>query len=338
MTSPQDPRRAPRAFEIDDPAVVDLPAAADPTTAPPPPATAADVRPRSLASWGTLLVSSLGALIMLSLTVSFANFVSAAVLRNDWVGWTAVSLLAMAGIAATALILREVFGLVRMGRLGDLKRDVAAALRDRDGKAERDVVRRLRSTYAGRGELAWGLARVKEHEGDIREPGELLALTDRELMTPLDDAARRMIAKSAKRVATVTAMSPLMLIAVGYVATENIRLLRSLAGLYGGRPGGLGALKLARMVFTHIVATGGVAMTDDLLGQFLGQDLLRRLSRRLGEGVFNGALTARIGVAAIEVVRPLPYIEASPIRVRDLVSNLFDRKSAATSASTPPKD
>ncbi len=46
------------------------------------------------------------------------------------------------------------------------------------------------------------------------------------------------------------------------------------------------------MVVTRIVATGGVAMTDDLLGQFLGQDLLRRLSRRLGEGVFNGALTA----------------------------------------------
>ena len=65
------------------------------------------------------------------------------------------------------------------------------------------------------------------------------------------------------------------------------------------------------MVFTHIVATGGVAMTDDLLGQFLGQDLLRRLSRRLGEGAFNGALTARIGMAAIDVIRPLPFLGGS---------------------------
>ncbi len=29
-----------------------------------------------------------------------------------------------------------------------------------------------------------------------------------------------------------------------YVVVENLRLLRSLAGLYGGRPGGMGALRL----------------------------------------------------------------------------------------------
>ena len=69
----------------------------------------------------------------------------------------------------------------------------------------------------------------------------------------------------------------------------------------------------------HIVATGGIALTDDLLGQFLGQDLLRRLSRRLGEGAFNGALTARMGVAAIEVIRPLPFLAVTPPRVRDIL-------------------
>ncbi len=29
---------------------------------------------------------------------------------------------------------------------------------------------------------------------------------------------------------------------------------------------------LARLVIGHIIATGGVALTDDLLGQFLGQE------------------------------------------------------------------
>ena len=65
--------------------------------------------------------------------------------------------------------------------------------------------------------------------------------------------------------------------------------------------------------------------TDDLLGQFLGQDLLRRLSRRLGEGAFNGALTARIGTAAVDVMRPLPFLSARPVRVRDLLPELFRR-------------
>jgi putative membrane protein len=140
------------------------------------------------------------------------------------------------------------------------------------------------------------------------------------MVAPLDAEARRLVTRSAKRVATVTAMSPMVLIAVGYVAVENLRLLRLLATLYGGRPGVIAVLRLARMVFTHVVATGGIALTDDLLGQFLGQDLLRRLSRRLGEGAFNGALTARLGVAALEVIRPLPFLASKPPRVRDVLA------------------
>jgi putative membrane protein len=166
---------------------------------------------------------------------------------------------------------------------------------------------------------------MREHLGDVRDPGDLLRLADREVMAPLDRAARQMVLKSAKRVATVTALSPMALIAMVFVLVENLRLMRSLAGLYGGRPGFAGTMRLARLVVGHIIATGGLALTDDLLGQFLGQDMLRRLSRRLGEGVFNGALTARLGVAALGVIRPLPFLDAEEIRVRDLIPEIFKR-------------
>ena len=143
------------------------------------------------------------------------------------------------------------------------------------------------------------------------------------MMAPIDREARLLITRSAKRVATVTALSPMVLIAVTFVLIENLRLLRKLAALYGGRPGFFGLLRLAQLVLTHMVATGGVALTDDLLGQFLGQDLLRRLSRRLGEGAFNGALTARIGIAAIDVIRPLPFLVARRPRVREVLGEVL---------------
>ncbi len=200
-------------------------------------------------------------------------------------------------------------------------------------------MRRLADLYAGRRDQAWNLRRFREHVQDVHDPGELLALAEREIVAPLDAEAKRLVTRSAKRVATVTALSPMALIAVGYVLIENLRLLRALAALYGARPGVVGAMRLARMVFTHIVATGGLAMTDDLLGQFLGQDLLRRLSRRLGEGAFNGALTARIGVTALEVIRPMPFLAARPPRVRDVLAEalkpLLARKSRRASV-TPP--
>jgi putative membrane protein len=218
------------------------------------------------------------------------------------------------------IVLRELIGFLRLGRLGRLRADVAAAIAGRDRKAERKAARRLADLYAGRRDQAWSLRRFREHTRDVHDPGELLALAEREIVAPLDAEAKRLVTRSARRVATVTALSPMVLIAVGYVLVENLRLLRALAALYGARPGIVGVVRLARMVFTHIVATGGVAMTDDLLGQFLGQDLLRRLSRRLGEGAFNGALTARIGVTALEAIRPMPFRITKPPRMRDVLA------------------
>jgi putative membrane protein len=50
-----------------------------------------------------------------------------------------------------------------------------------------------------------------------------------------------------------------------------------------------------------------VALTDDLIGSLAGGGVLSKISRRFGEGVVNGALTARVGLAAMEVCRPMPF-------------------------------
>lgn len=273
--------------------------------------------------WGSVMLSAMAGLASLAAGLWFTRFVSVALERNDWVGWTATGLMGIIVLAGVIILLRELWGFRRLARLAKLRRQVRHALATKDGKEERAAILTLADHYRGRQDAAWGLARLNDHKGDVLEPGELLRLADRELLHPLDGEARRVILKSAKRVATVTALSPLMWIAVVFVAVENIGMFRTLAGLYGGRPGVLGALRLARLVVTHIVATGGLAMTDDLLGQFLGQDVLRRLSRRLGEGAFNGALTARLGVAAVEVTRPLPFLDAEPLRVREILAELM---------------
>jgi putative membrane protein len=343
MSADSDPRQ-PRVFAPDDPALsveegpVDAPreagdaapgAAGEPEIARP---TLRELGRRGL-RWGALLVSALAGAALLGLTAWFARVVSAALARDDWMGWATLALIAIAAFAAVMIVLRELIGFLRLGRLGRLRADVAAAIAGRDRKAERKAARRLADLYAGRRDQAWSLRRFREHTRDVHDPGELLALAEREIVAPLDAEAKRLVTRSARRVATVTALSPMVLIAVGYVLVENLRLLRALAALYGARPGIVGVVRLARMVFTHIVATGGVAMTDDLLGQFLGQDLLRRLSRRLGEGAFNGALTARIGVTALEAIRPMPFLAARPPRVRDVVAEalkpLVARRSAA---------
>lgn len=327
MTNNGRPRQ-PRAFDPDDPALVVL----EPDRA----AGGADARfeetaeaqplapiPARGAHWGALLLSAVGGLVLLALTSWAVDFALGAIRRGDILGQIALVLAAIAAFAVLALIIREAVGLARLERLSHLRQEIAEAVDLGDVKRERAALRRLIRTLRNRPDLKWALSRFREHERAVADPGDLARLADRELLLPLDRRARRVVLASAKRVSLVTAISPLALVDVLYVFGETLRMLRTLATLYGGRPGVVAALRLGRMVFTHLVATGGLALTDDLLGQVLGHDLIRRLSRRLGEGVFNGAMTARIGAAAIDVIRPLPFIEAPPVRARDFVVELF---------------
>lgn len=76
------------------------------------------------------------------------------------------------------------------------------------------------------------------------------------------------------------------------------------------------------MVVGHLALTGGIAMTDSIVQQLIGHGLAAKLSARLGEGVVNGLMTARIGLATLSVVRPLPYLSGKPPALGDIMSEL----------------
>ena len=272
--------------------------------------------------WGSIFFGALGGLVSLIASLWLYDWVLSLIARDDWIGWAAVILLGLVLFALLMIVIREAAGLVRLGRLGKIRHEADSAARQNDKALAIDVTRRLKSFYAGREDLTWGLERLAEHEHDIMNAEELLRLDERTLIAPLDPVARSLVAASAKRVSVVTAVSPNAVVDMLFVATQNLRMLRKLATLYGARPGALSLLKLARMVVTHIVLTGGIALGDDVLQQVIGHGLTAKLSARLGEGLFNGALTTRIGIATIDVCRPLPYMEQQRPRFRELVAEV----------------
>lgn len=350
MTTQEAPRkRKPRAFRIDDPAVAGADEHADTFHDDLEPQQGDDREYRlpdkaEVAEgirWGGLFLTAMFALIGLGLSMWFGRLISAALASDGIIGWLSTSLLALLLVAGAVIAGREIFGLVRLRRLENVRDRAEAALRNEDLTAERASAVEIAQLFNGRADVAWQIAQFKDHTRDVHDAGELLTLADRDLLGPLDERARRIILDSSKRIAIVTALSPLLLIDVAFVFFENLRMLRALATLYGGRPGFLGALRLGRMVLTNLIAAGGIALTDDLLGQFLGQDLLRRVSSRLGEGAFNGALTARVGVATIDIIRPLPNIGTSPVRVRGILTELFKwekKDDGEADADATPRD
>ncbi|WP_306116961.1 MULTISPECIES: YcjF family protein [unclassified Roseovarius] len=279
-------------------------------------ATLAARRPSRLARWfWSILLTLLGVVV----SVAAWDFVTGLLARSPVLGWTVTGLLALLGLVMLAIALKELSAFSRLRRIDTLQAEAEEALSERDlGKARR-VVSRLTSFYAGREETRWGRDRLEEYGGDQFEAADLLGLAEVELLGPLDQAALREVEAAARQVATVTAIVPLALADVVAALTSNIRMIRRVAEIYGGRSGTLGSWRLTRAVMTHLVATGAVAIGDDLIGSVAGGSVLSKISRRFGEGIVNGALTARVGVAAIEVCRPLPFARAKRPSVTGLV-------------------
>jgi len=317
-------RRKPAAFRVEEVDVF-VPPEPEPTAVPAEPP---DARVRALPNlerglrWGSIFFGALGGLVSLIASLWLYDWVLELLARDDWIGWATVGLLGLVLFAFLMIILRETTGLLRLGRLGKIRHEADSAARQNDKALAIDVTSRLKRFYAGREDLAWGLQRLAEHEHDIMNADEMLRLDERTLIAPLDPVARGIVAASAKRVSVVTSVSPNAVIDMLFVGTQNLRMLRKLATLYGARPGTLSLIKLARMVVTHIVLTGGIALGDDVIQQVIGHGLTAKLSARLGEGLFNGALTTRIGIAAIDVCRPLPYVEQQRPRFRELVAEV----------------
>jgi putative membrane protein len=338
--------RKPASFKLDDPRVVVadeggsghaargtvritpepdatlLPVAADPR-----------VRPRRRRfPWNTIFWTALGGLVLLGLGLGVANLVEDLFARSESLGFIGVILALLAVIALIVIITREALGLARLDTIEQLHARAGAVLISDDRKASDVIVNDLLKVAHDNPQLAHARATLQSHAHDIIDGADMLKLAERVLMPPLDQEARRLISSAASRVSVVTAVSPGAVIDMLFVFAAAVRLVRQLARLYGGRPCTLGMIRLMRHVITHLAVTGGMAASDSLIQQVLGHGVAAKLSARLGEGILNGLLTARLGLAAVDVTRPLPFAALPRPVLSDLVKDLMKRTDPKNNA------
>jgi putative membrane protein len=331
--------RKPAAFRLDDPRVVVADASDNahairgrvritPEPEPaslPVPVEAALPPARKRFGWATLFWIALGGLVALGLGLGVANLVEDLFNRSQSLGYVGLVLAGLAVLALVVIIARETLGLARLQTIETLHARADAVLVSDDRKESDAIVRDLLKIAHDNPRLARARAALAEHGRDIIDGADMIRLAERELMTPLDQEARRLISSAAQRVSIVTAVSPNAAIDMLFVLAAALRLVRQLALLYGGRPGTLGLARLMRHVVAHLAVTGGVAASDSLIQQMLGHGIAAKVSARLGEGLVNGLLTARLGLAAVEVTRPLPFAALPRPVLSDLARDLLRR-------------
>ncbi len=268
---------------------------------------------------GRLFWAAVFSLLTFMIGVFVWDFAAEMLARNIWLGRGALGLLGLVTVALLVVAGRELATLSRLKRIDGLRGEAEAVLRDGDMAKAKAFQGRLAGLYRGRADLRWALAEVEARAGDVFDASAVLQLNETQIMRGLDEQAQRCIENAARQVATATALVPLALADVVVALTANLRMIRQIAQIYGGRSGTFGAWRLTKAVAAHLVATGAVAIGDDLIGSVAGGGVLSKISRRFGEGVINGALTARVGVAAMEVCRPMPFMNEDKPRVTGII-------------------
>jgi len=332
--------RKPATFKLDDPAVIVM----DPDDASRPARGTVHVTPESDPAllpvpveaevvpaqrgfrWGALFWSAVGGLTLLGVGLGVTRLIEDLFARSESLGFLGLAFAFVAALAFIVVVTREAFGLMRLATIEKLHLRAASVLASDDRAESRAVVLDLLKVAHQNPHLARARAALQSHADDIIDGADMIRLAERELMTPLDSEARRLISSAAQRVSIVTAVSPRALVDVLFVFAASLRLIRQLARLYGGRPGALGMIRLMRHVISHVAITGGMAASDSLIQQVLGHGLAAKLSQRLGEGVLNGLLTARLGLAAIDVTRPLPFTALPRPALTDLAKDLLRKR------------
>ena len=338
--SEKTPHRRPQTFKLGDPGVfvmdaddtgrlargtVRITPEADPALLPVPIDTPLVPVQRGF-RWGAMFWAAAGGLVLLGLGLGVVNLIEDLFARNESLGFLGIGFAVAATLALTVVIGREAFGLMRLATIEKLHLRAAEVLASDDRAASRAIVNDLLNLAHQNPQLARARAALQGHADDIIDGADMIKLAERELMSPLDQEARRLVSAAAQRVSIVTAVSPRALIDVLFVLVASLRMIRQLARLYGGRPGALGMVRLMRHVIAHLAITGGMAASDSLVQQMLGHGIAAKLSQRLGEGMLNGLLTARLGLAAIDVTRPLPFTALPRPALADLAKDLLRKR------------
>ncbi len=152
---------------------------------------------------------------------------------------------------------------------------------------------------------------------------EVMAMYDSFVVATQDEQCRKLIAKSASESALLVALSPLAVVDMLLVAWRNFRLIEQLSSVYGVELGYWSRIKLFKLVLVNMAAAGATELVADASMDLLSMDLAGKVSTRAAQGLGVGILTARLGIKAAALLRPVPWQKGSGIRLGEVRKSII---------------
>jgi len=247
---------------------------------------------------------------------------------QDWIalgGCAAGALIIGAGVGSVASEWRRLYRLRERAEERDEARELLASHSMGKGRAFCEKLARQAGLDQGHPALQRWYAAIHETQNDR----EVVALYAHLVQPVLDTQARRLISRSAAESTLMIAVSPLALVDMAFIAWRNLRLINRIAAVYGIELGYFSRIRLFRLVLLNIAFAGASELVREIGMDWISQDLAARLSARAAQGIGAGLLTARLGIKAMELCRPLPWIDDDKPKLGDFRRQLIGEVKAA---------
>ncbi len=245
--------------------------------------------------------------------------------RHHMLGWGFSALAAGMMLALTVMVVREIVAWRKLRSVQYLQ-DHGSKLR-KEGEHGRGVpfTMEMMRFYQGRAELEPGWQRFHDQLDPNLGDREILTLFSSDVLSVLDKKAYDIVVENSSVAALLTTLSPMAWLDAMLFMWRNVRMVRQIAACYGFRPGFMVSVKLMQEVFQGMVAS---ATTDILTSEAVdtvGSSVTAAIFAKAGQGMANGLLSARIGVQAMRLCRPVAFLENENPSLKRVRSEMLER-------------
>ena len=243
------------------------------------------------------------------------TFVGDVYAANPILGAGLGALLGIATLSGLSLLWREFRSLRRLDRQTGFRQRAEDLLGQPSfGEAEplvRDISRQLEKAHGPH----LPLAQFEERRQTSHDDREILHIYSQSVLSGLDKKAYDIMVRHSSEAAVLVAISPLAVADMILVSWRSLRMMQQIASVYGCPPAFFGRIDLLKKVVRNMMLTGAGEMIADAGVEIIGGSVSSIVSSRIAQGVGVGVLTARLGLHAMKVCRPLPFDESEKPRI-----------------------
>jgi putative membrane protein len=282
-------------------------------------------------------VGSLGVFLVLMLLVDAYHFVAQQFYSSFFLGSVFLGLMVAISGAALTLTWRSYQHLRRLRTVSALQKEGKQLMEKNDYGHAIQYINRVMLFYADRPEVKARAERFYLTMNDSHHDSEVCSLFSSQVMKDIDQQAHRIVIQRSKETALMVMISQIALLDAILTLWRNVRMIRDIASLYGGRPGFFGSIGLISGVLQNLIYADVSEMVAGSVAEILGSSMLSVMSAQVAQGLGSGVLTARLGLHAMQACRPLPFSEEEKPRLthirREIMSSMteiFNRKTSQT--------